>query len=281
MLRIITWNIQWGQGIDGRVDLARMIGDARKLADFDVLCLQEVSDNFSDLKGNSGENQFAALAALLPGYNAVEGVALDVPDGAGGRRRFGNMILSRLPVRQVLRHQLPWPGVAGMNMPRMLLETSIMAPFGPVRVMTTHLEYFSAQIRELSVEAIRAAHAQAASREATPRESGTGPYLLQPGSRSAILTGDFNMRPEDPTRLRLLEPFPAEAPPFLDAWTARHGGTPHPQSFCIADKRYGEPHCADYIFVTADLAPRILDIRYDTETRLSDHQPVALTLRDE
>jgi len=28
----------------------------------------------------------------------VADVALDVPDGAGGRRRFGNMVLSRLPV---------------------------------------------------------------------------------------------------------------------------------------------------------------------------------------
>ena len=54
MLKIITWNIQWGLGIDGRVDLERLIGDARAIADFDVLCLQEVSDNFPDLKGNDG-----------------------------------------------------------------------------------------------------------------------------------------------------------------------------------------------------------------------------------
>ena len=32
--------------------------------------------------------------------------------------------------------------------------------------------------------------------------------------------------------------------------------------------------------VTADLAPRLAEIAYDTETRLSDHQPVVLTLRD-
>ena len=106
-MKLITWNIQWGLGIDGRLDLARMIADARTLADFDVLCLQEVADNFGELKGSRGENQFAAIAALLPGYTAVEGVALDVPDGQGGRRRFGNMILSRLPMGQVLRYTLP------------------------------------------------------------------------------------------------------------------------------------------------------------------------------
>ena len=164
MLRIITWNIQWGLGIDGRVDLARMIGDAKKLADFDVLCLQEVSDNFSDLKGNGGENQFAALAALLPGYTAVEGVALDVPDGIGGRRRFGNMILSRLPVAQVLRYTLPWEAAPTRNMPRLLLEAAVETPSGPVRIMTTHLEYSSGTLRRAQVEGIREAHRTACAR---------------------------------------------------------------------------------------------------------------------
>jgi endonuclease/exonuclease/phosphatase family metal-dependent hydrolase len=190
MLRIITWNIQWGQGIDGRVDLARMIGDAGKLADFDVLCLQEVSDNFSDLKGNSGENQFAALAALLPGYNAVEGVALDVPDGAGGRRRFGNMILSRLPVAQVLRYTLPWEAAPTRNMPRLLLEAAIETPSGPVRIMTTHLEYSSSALRRAQVEGIREAHRTACARVATPREEGPGTYALFPTSASAVLMGE-------------------------------------------------------------------------------------------
>ncbi|MGA0597375.1 endonuclease/exonuclease/phosphatase family protein [Enterovirga sp. CN4-39] len=278
-MRLLTWNIQWGLGMDGRVDLARIVSHARELADPDVICLQEVADNMPDLAGSDGADGFAAIARLLPGYQAVTGTGVEIFDEAGGRRRFGNMVLSRLPLRQVLRHQLPWPGVAGLNMPRMLVETSIVAPFGPVRVLTTHLEYFSAELRALGVDAIRAAHAQASSREMTPRDAGSGPYLVQPGSRSAILTGDFNMRPADPTRLRLLEPFDDGTLPFVDAWTVRNGEVPHPHSFCIADGRYGEPHCADYILVTADLAPRVTDIRYDTETRLSDHQPVVLELR--
>src|SRR5688572_4117242 len=107
-MKLITWNIQWGLGMDGKVDLERMVAHAASMADFDVLCLQEVSDNFSNLKANPGNDQFAEVAALLPGHTAIEGVALDIPDGAGGRRRFGNMILSRLPVGIVLRYTLPW-----------------------------------------------------------------------------------------------------------------------------------------------------------------------------
>jgi endonuclease/exonuclease/phosphatase family metal-dependent hydrolase len=39
-LKLITWNIQWGLGIDGRVDLERIVRTAREMADFDVICLQ-------------------------------------------------------------------------------------------------------------------------------------------------------------------------------------------------------------------------------------------------
>src|SRR5829696_3399321 len=133
MLRIITWNIQWGLGIDGTVDLERLIGEARSIADFDVLCLQEVSANFSNLKGNDGADQFAQIAALLPGFEAIDGVALDIPDRTGGRRRFGNMILSRLPVTQVLRYTLPWEAAPTRNMPRLLLEATIATTAGPLR----------------------------------------------------------------------------------------------------------------------------------------------------
>ena len=94
-MKLITWNIQWELGMDGRCDLARVVADARRLADFDVLCLQEVSDHFPELRGTRGANQFAELAKLMPGYVAIEGVALDIPDGQGRRKRFGNMVLSR------------------------------------------------------------------------------------------------------------------------------------------------------------------------------------------
>ena len=61
-MKLITWNVQWCRGVDGRVDPARIVAAARELADFDVLCLQEIADNFPDprLAGNSDVDQFAA-----------------------------------------------------------------------------------------------------------------------------------------------------------------------------------------------------------------------------
>jgi endonuclease/exonuclease/phosphatase family metal-dependent hydrolase len=278
MLRIITWNIQWGLGIDGSVDLRRIVDEAHAIADFDVLCLQEVSDNFSDLMGNGGANQFAELARFLPGYTAVEGVALDVPDGAGGRRRFGNMILSRLPVAQVLRYTLPWEAASTRNMPRLLLEAVVEGPSGPLRVMTTHLEYSADKLRRAQVEGIREAHRTACERVAVPREDGPGTYALFPTSASAVLTGDFNMRPDDPVKQRISEPFDNEVPPLLDAWQVAHGASPHPTSFRLFDQSDGPSHCCDFMFVTEDLGSRISRVDYNQTTQASDHQPVLLEL---
>ena len=52
-----------------------------------MLCLQEIADNFPEprLGGNDERDQFADLAALLPGYTAVAGVAVDQPGDEGSR----------------------------------------------------------------------------------------------------------------------------------------------------------------------------------------------------
>jgi endonuclease/exonuclease/phosphatase family metal-dependent hydrolase len=279
-MKLITWNIQWGLGMDGRLDLARVVAHAKAMADFDVLCLQEVADNFPELEGSRGENQFTEIAALLPGYTAAEGVALDAPDASGRRQRFGNMLLSRYPVGQVLRYTLPWEADATRNMPRVLIEAVLTAPFGPVRVMTTHLEYSSDALRRAQVEGIRDAHRTACARADRPSVPGPGTYKVYPRSKSAILTGDFNMVPDDPVKRRISEPFGSGVPDLRDTWEALHPGTRHPHSFCISDQRYGPAHCCDFVFATEDLLPRVERIAYDVDTRVSDHQPVLVELRD-
>ena len=36
-MKLVTCNIQWGLGVDHRVDLERIVRTARDMADFDVL----------------------------------------------------------------------------------------------------------------------------------------------------------------------------------------------------------------------------------------------------
>jgi len=273
-MKLITWNIQWARGVDEKVDPRRIIDHAQQMADFDVLCLQEVAANFPDLDGNDRTNQFALFSELLPGFTAIEAIGVDVPDGEGGRKRFGNLILSRLPVAQALRHVLPWEAAATRNMPRVLVEAVVETSFGPLRVMTTHLEYSSPVLRAAQVEGIRQIHHMAAARQATPRAPGPHTYAPTPNAASAILTGDFNMRPGDPGMAQLLAPFAGDVPPLVDLWPLLKGSEPHPPSAFICDQTYGPPGCLDFVLATPDLARRARSITYDIETRASDHQPI-------
>src|SRR3954447_16315956 len=141
-----------------------------------------------------------------------------------------------------------------------------------------HLEYSSDKLRRAEAEGIRAAHRSACARVANPREPGPGTYAIQPTAPCAILTGDFNMKPEDPAKLRISAPFETGAPAFVDAWETLHPDAPHPPSFCLFDETYGGAHCCDFVFVTQDLQPRVKRVFYDTTTKVSDHQPVLVEL---
>jgi endonuclease/exonuclease/phosphatase family metal-dependent hydrolase len=281
-MNLITWNLQWCRGMDGRVDPARIVAHARTLAEFDVLCVQEIASGFDDLPGSAGEDQFALLAELLPGYEAIAGIATDRERPAGGRSRFGNLLLSRLRVLAVYRHLLPWPPDAGVpSMQRVAVEAVVQAAWGPLRIVTTHLEYYSARQRAAQVERLRALHAEVCAHvHLPPRDDKEwGPFARAPRPRSAVLCGDFNFRPEAPEHGRLQEVVGEGAPCFRDAWAVAHAGAPHPPTFCVHDP--GEPaYCCDFVFVTEDLAQRVEDVTVDADTQVSDHQPVALRLRD-
>lgn len=257
--------------MDGRVDPARIARKAQALCDPDVCCFQEVAANFDTLEGSAGERQAESLEALFPGYSAHFAVAVDIPDGKGARRRFGNLILSRLPVRQVFRHSLPWPPEPGVpSMPRVALEAVVEAPWGLVSVVTTHLEFFSAKQRAAQVERLCELQAERTAHAPAPPARYKGPFEPFARPAASILCGDFNMRPEDPLVARLLEV-------WRDAWTAVNPGVAAPSTFGLHDKTFGEePYRCDFVLVTPDLAPRVAAVRIDTAARESDHQPVVV-----
>lgn len=283
-MKLLTWNIQWGRGADGRVDLDRIVAHARRIADFDVLCLQEVSDGYEELAGNDGGDQFAGLAQRLLGFTAVAGVATDTPHPSGRRRRFGNLILTRLPLGPVLCHLLPWPADESptLSMQRVAVEATVATPIGAVRVTTTHLEYYSARQRIAQVEQLRQLHREAAghARHPRPGQPADGPFDAVPRGGPAILAGDFNFQPADAEHALLVSPIDAATPPYRDAWTQVHGDTRHPATVGVHDKVQwpGPTFSWDFVFVSADLAPRVRAIRVDTTSDASDHQPVLVEL---
>ena len=283
-MKLITWNIQSGVGLDGRVDLARIVSTARAMADFDVLCVQEVADNFPAVAGGDESDQFAALSALLPGFHRAEGYGVDVAANGGRRRRFGNAIYSRYGIVAIRRHALPWPADPGKeSMPRVAVEAILQAPMGAVRVTTTHLEYYSDVQRRAQAHRLRAIHDEASHRVREPGFASVdrGPFTATPQTSLAILAGDFNFPPENAAYAELQAALPGGSPRYRDPWPHLNGRHPHPPTFCVHDTRYAKnPYCCDFTFVSEDLLPRVRSVEVDVKTRASDHQPVLVEIDD-
>jgi endonuclease/exonuclease/phosphatase family metal-dependent hydrolase len=284
MTHILTWNIQWGLGTDGRLDLARIAAVISAMDRPDVLCLQEIGRH---MPGAGGEaiDQARELAALFPGMEWVFGAAVERAGSAGQpRQRFGNMILSRLPILQAFRHPLPQPADGAVkHMPRQATEVVVAAPFGPLRVVTTHLEYHSETQRLAQVERLRALHAEIAANVRTPGvQPAEGPYAAPPRPVASVVCGDFNMVPDDAVYRATNAPFADGTPPLIDAWRHAHRDRPHAATCGIFDKEQWPqgPHCRDFLFVTPGIAARITAIDVDQKTSASDHQPVLLRLAD-
>jgi endonuclease/exonuclease/phosphatase family metal-dependent hydrolase len=282
-MQLLCWNVQWCRGVDGRVDPQRIARVIRELADADVICLQEVARGFDTLAASDGEDQFAMLAEAFDGYAAIEGIAVDVPDELGDRRQFGNLLLSRLPVRQAWRHSLPWPADAEhADMPRVAVEAVIEAPdVGDLRVTNTHLAYYSAAQRLAQIEALRTLHSAAHAHRHKPARAdvSSGPFRWQPRPAAGIVCGDFNCQPGSADHVRMLERFGDGTPSMRDAWALMHPGEPHEPTVGLFDTvQWPRRFACDFVFVSEDLAPRVQALRVDAASDASDHQALLLRL---
>lgn len=281
-MNLITWNVQWFCGLDGVVSVDRVVDEARAMADFDVLCLQEVAVNYPQLAGNAGFDQVARLRELLPDYQVVFGAAVDEQRGRGPRQQFGNLIATRLPVVQVQHYPLPYPADGGVrSMPRMCTVATILSPMGPLRIMTTHLEFYSTRQRMAQTQALMDLHTQSCAHAAQPPiadESGD-PFQSKVHTVSAVLCGDFNFERDGEEYARIQLQSEAGAARLLDAWASVHGDAPQDPTFRLFDRRYGPtPICCDFVFISENLTSRVQSMQVNTQTRASDHQPVLLRM---
>ncbi len=288
-MKLVTYNVQYGIGLDGRYDLAR-IADAVRGAD--VIALQEVSRNNP---ANGGADMVAGVCALLPDYFHVYGSPYQVDMGSATENghavmrtfQFGNMVLSKTPVLSSRNLLLPRRrSYTTLNLQRGALEAMIATPFGPVRFYSVHLDHTSpderiVQIRHLLDRVL-----------AYPLEGGAVTGVSQlgfpepPVPDAFILLGDFNMlpgspeylamtgMPDDEHGLTLRADHPADAA-TLCAGAARERVT------WVDPKQPDDPtrhKCLDYAFVHASLADRVKSAGIDSAARGSDHLPVWIEL---
>ncbi len=141
-LRIATYNIHGTVGADGRPSAARIAGVIREL-DADIVALQEVP-----LGGSFAPNALPVLREMT-GMNAIAGPTLDTPE-----RRYGNAILSRLPICATRSLDLSF----GTREARGALDVDVETdgPGSGLRVVATHLG-LSARERRAQIRALIAA----------------------------------------------------------------------------------------------------------------------------
>ena len=277
-IRILSWNIQSGKGVDGHIDFARISAVIRQFTGEppDVICLQEVSCGYPEFARDGQSDQRALLRQHFPDHRLMFGAAVDRWEGSV-RQRFGNAILSHPPLLECNRHTLPLPldTRARYCMPRQALEVVVEIAGRALRIISTHLEYFSALQRHAQADYLlqrQQSWEQAANRHPGKHE---GPFRRCVSPVATVLCGDFNDLVASPVYELLTQTL------FTDAWRQLHGQIPHAPTCGVHDRQQWEqgPHCRDYFFLSRQLEGfRPTDLRVDTVTAASDHQPLLLEL---
>jgi endonuclease/exonuclease/phosphatase family metal-dependent hydrolase len=246
-LRVASYNIHAGAGMDNRFDLDRQVAAIRAL-DADVVALQEVDVYWSsrsawrDLATELGEA--LDMAVFFGPIYSLDPLTVGAP-----RREYGLAILSRYPIIHAVNHEItrlstqvpnPTPAPAP-GFP----EVVVNARGALVHVYATHLDYrANPVIRQMQVADMKRIMAEA---------QGTQQVLL----------GDFNADPYAPELAPLWEH-------LTDAWGVANGsvgGLTYPAA--SPTKRI------DYVTVSSA-------VRVNTCTALttlaSDHLPVVADL---
>lgn len=283
-MKLVSWNIQWARGCDGHVSTGRIARALNDFADADVICLQEVARGYDDLPGLTGDDQVAQFATLFPDHAPIFAPGADSLRPDGTRRQFGNLTLSRLPVLAAWRHLLPWPADGTVpSMQRACVEVVLGGPSGGLRVLNTHLEYYSRLQRMAQIEALRALNAEALAHAAAPpaAKAAGGAFAAVPRPAAALLCGDLNCEPGSDEFMCLVAPDGSNSARWHDLWAHCHGAVAHADTVGLHGCDWpGRRFCCDFALASAPLLPRVQAVEVDQSTAASDHQPVWITLAD-
>jgi endonuclease/exonuclease/phosphatase family metal-dependent hydrolase len=288
LLRLASYNIQYGKGKDDRFDLPRIVAD---LGDPDIIALQEVEANFS----RSGMvDQPAEIAALLPHMHWVFGPGIDV-DGSTiingkivrRRRQYGNMVLSRWPILSTVTHPLPKIALVGiLHQQRCLVETVIATPAGPLRFCSVHLDHVSPDTRMPQVEMMMDLALNGAKRGGNwgglqGVDAFTDPAPPLPDD--VVIMGDMNFTPNSAEYARMIGDMSQwhgrtyRAGGLADAWIAAGHAEMEGDTIPHSDPAVG-PRRIDHCFISARLAPFVKTARIDRQAQGSDHNPIFFDL---
>jgi endonuclease/exonuclease/phosphatase family metal-dependent hydrolase len=178
--RVMTYNIHHGEGLDGRVDVARLAALIRSER-ADIVALQEVDKGVQ----RTGRRDLPAELAALTGMTCVFSNNFHFQGG-----EYGNAVLTRFPVLAATNTLFR---MLRTNEQRGILQLTLAVAGRKLVFMATHIDYHSDDAeRLLNVGEMRVLAGQHAG---TP----------------VILCGDFNSTPDSRVYRQMAETFD-------DAW---------------------------------------------------------------
>jgi endonuclease/exonuclease/phosphatase family metal-dependent hydrolase len=236
-IRVLCYNIHYGQGNDGRYDIQRL-ADVIKQLKPDLVALQEVDVGVM----RSGRIHEAQMLGELTGMSVRYGPTQHYQGGL-----YGNAVLSRLPILDVMIHPLPYTESTAdrVTYPRGAIAVTVRGPNDkPLRFVSTHFQHNVAEDRVAEAAEINRLFA---SDEKVP----------------TILAGDMNARPDaEPIRI------------LLSQWSGTTNDPPAP----TAPSRKPSSRI-DYIFYRPASAFDTTESKVVDEPVASDHCPVFAVLR--
>ncbi len=282
---LLSYNIQYGFGTDGRYDLSRA---AQVMQGADIIALQEVDRQW---QRTDFDDQPARLESALPSHYTAYGPAFDMDASqrigtrvVNRRRQFGPMILSRWPIVWTRLHLLPLRRMLDpLNTQTAALEACIAAPSGPLRVFSLHLAHVGTPERLMQITHLQTILAQSAASgppwsgtDDEPTRNWTEGQAEPPNPASVVLMGDFNCEPGSAEMTLLLgqtpyHPAARYADGLVDA-AALTGAVLHSHEKIIAGQR--RLRQLDHILISADLAPHLRRVWSDPNQTASDHLPL-------
>ena len=293
ILRLASYNIQYGKGKDGRFDLERIAGDlaCSAYSGPDIIALQEV-ERFCARSGMV--DQAEELSALLPFMHWVYGPGIDVDasvvqDGKIVRRRrqYGNMVMSRWPILSVVTHALPKLGLTKIfHQQRCLVETVIATPAGALRFCSVHLDNVAPETRMPQVQVMMDLALNGAMRGGNwGGESAAGRFEQPepPMPADVVLMGDMNFNTDSAEYDRVIGEWSqwhgrmVLSGGLADAWVAAGNDEASGDTIPHPDPGVG-PRRIDHCFLSARLAPFVTAARIGEAAMGSDHQPVFFDL---
>lgn len=178
-LRILCYNIHYGQGTDGVYDIERLAAVINKTKP-DLVALQEVDVGVK----RSGRVHELQRLSELTGLAARFGPTQHYEGGL-----FGNAVLTNLPILDVIIHPLPYTESTPekVTYPRAAVAVTVKTPNGkPLRFISTHFQH--------NMEEDRVAEAKAVNKLFTGEDDNI----------PTILAGDINAKVEaEPVKILL------------------------------------------------------------------------------